>query len=212
MLQIIFISVRRSCQEYKESGHENDGEYLIDPDGPGENEAPVSAYCNMTGKDGLAGTHVSHDSETRTHVNHFEASLSYARNITYNTSMAQIIALMNLSHNCEQFIKYECHHSIILFYQNKLHASWVSRDGVKMTYWGGASPGSGKCACGMTQTCNTPSQVCNCNSNDKVWRSDEGYLTDIDVLPVSKLYFGDTGGSWEAGYHTLGKLTCFGKR
>ena len=190
----------------------SDGEYLIDPDGPGKNEAPVRVYCDMTGKKGLAGTHVSHDSETRTLVNGYDAPSSYSRDISYNISMAQIIALLNLSHNCEQFIKYECRGSVILLYNNLLYASWVSCDGVKMNYWGGASPGSGKCACGMTKTCKKPSRVCNCNSNDNVWRFDEGYLTDRNVLPVSKLYFGDTGDESEAGYHTLGKLTCYGKK
>ena len=204
--------MRRSCQEYKESGSVSNGEYLIDPDGPGKNEAPVRVYCNMTGKNGLAGTHVGHDSETRILVKGYDAPLSYSRNISYNISMAQIIALLDLSHNCEQFIKYECRNSAILLYVNVLHASWVPRDGVKMKYWGGASPGSGKCACGMTQTCHPPSRICNCYSNDNVWRSDEGYLTDVDVLPVSKLYFGDTGSHMEAGYHTLGKLTCYGKK
>ena len=212
IFHFIFISVRRSCQEYKESGHVTDGEYLIDPDGPGRNEAPVRVYCNMAGKNGLAGTHVGHDSETRTLVNGYNAPLSYSRNITYKISMAQIIALMDLSHSCEQFIKYECHHSVILLFDNSVWASWVSRDGVTMNYWGGASQGSGKCACGMTQTCNTPSEMCNCHSNDNVWRSDEGYITDRDVLPVSKLYFGDTGGHGEMGYHTLGQLTCYGKK
>ena len=190
----------------------SDGEYLIDPDGPGENEAPVRVFCDMTGKNGLAGTHVGHDSETRTFVNGYKLPLSYSRVISYNISMAQIKALMDLSHSCEQFIKYECHHSVILLYNNLLYASWVSRDGVKMKYWGGASPGSGKCACGMTQTCNKPSRICHCSSNDNVWRSDEGYLTDRDVLPVSKLYFGDTDAGNEIGYHTLGKLTCYGKK
>ena len=33
------------------------------------------------------------------------------------------------------------------------YAWWVSRDSTKMTYWGGASPGSGKCACGMNNSC-----------------------------------------------------------
>ena len=190
----------------------SDEEYLIDPDGPGENEAPVSAYCNMTGKDGLAGTHVGHDSETRTFVKGYEGPSSYSRDVSYNISMAQIIALLDLSNNCEQFIKYECRGSVILLHNNLLYASWASRDGVKMKYWGGASPGSGKCACGMTQTCNKPSEMCNCKSNDNVWRSDEGYLTDRDALPVSKLYFGDTGGGGEMGYHTLGKVTCYGKK
>ena len=87
---------------------------------------------------------------------------------------------------------------------------WVSRDSSKMTYWGGASPGSGKCACGMTNSCADPSLGCNCDKNDDVWREDRGLLTDKTKLPVKQLRFGDAGNSANQGYHTLGKLKCYG--
>ena len=39
-----------------------------------------------------------------------------------------------------------------------------------------------------------------------------GLLTDETKLPVKQLRFGDTGNpnKTEAGYHTLGKLKCYG--
>jgi len=77
-----------------------------------------------------------------------------------------------------------------------------------MTYWGGASPGSGKCACGMTSSC-AGGYGCNCDKNDAIWREDSGLLTDKTHLPVKQLRFGDASGS-EQGYHTLGKLKCYG--
>ena len=87
----------------------------------------------------------------------------------------------------------------------------MSRDSSKMTYWGGASPGSGKCACGMTNSC-TGGYGCNCDLNDSAWREDSGLLTDKTTLPVKQLRFGDTGDSSlsEETYHTLGKLKCYG--
>ena len=85
----------------------------------------------------------------------------------------------------------------------------MSRDSAKMKYWGGASPGSGKCACGMTNSCADSSEVCNCDKNDNVWREDSSLLTDKTKLPVKQLGFGDVS-SGEEGYHTLGKLKCFG--
>ena len=85
----------------------------------------------------------------------------------------------------------------------------MSRDSTKMRYWGGATPGSGKCACGMTNSCANPSHACNCDSNDNVWREDSGLLTDKTKLPVVQLSFQDVGSS-EEGYHTLGKLKCYG--
>jgi len=78
-----------------------------------------------------------------------------------------------------------------------------------MKYWGGAS-GSGKCACGMTNSCAEPRYGCNCDQNDYVWREDSGLLTDKTHLPVKQLRFGDTGDNGEQGYHTLGKLKCYG--
>ena len=61
-----------------------------------------------------------------------------------------------------------------------------------MTYWGGASPGSGKCACGMNNSCADPRYRCNCDKNDSVWREDSGLLTDKTKLLVKQLRFGDT--------------------
>jgi len=80
-----------------------------------------------------------------------------------------------------------------------------------MTYWGGASPGSGKCACGMTNSCADPSYGCNCDKNHYEWREDSGLLTDKTHLPLKQLRFGDTGYySRDKAYHTLGKFRCYG--
>ena len=56
-----------------------------------------------------------------------------------------------------------------------------------------------------------PSYGCNCDKNDKVWREDSGLLTDRTKLPVKQLKFGDTGESWEFGFHPLGKFKCYGR-
>ena len=51
------------------------------------------------------------------------------------------------------------------------------------------------------------------DKNDAAWREDSGLLTDKSTLPVKELRFGDTGvfqGVDEKGYHTLGKLRCYG--
>ena len=59
-----------------------------------------------------------------------------------------------------------------------------------------------------------PSQACNCDKNDPVWREDSGLLTDRSALPVKEVRFGDTGvysdGTDEKGFYTLGKLRCYG--
>ena len=62
----------------------------------------------------------------------------------------------------------------------------------------------------MTHPCADPNYGCNCEANDQVWRNDSGLLTDKTKLPVKQLRFGETGNSHEDGYHTLGKLKCYG--
>ena len=196
-----------SCSVIRKYFSSVSGNYIIDPDGAGS-LAPFTVYCDMNDKNGIGVTVISHDSESRTLVYGCSHQGCYSRDIHYTgASLSQLASLTRVSSHCEQFIKYECYDSIML--QWGPYAWWVSRDSTKMTYWGGASPGSGKCACGMTNSCADPSYGCNCDKNDRVWREDSGLLTDKTHLPVKQLRFGDASGS-EQGYHTLGKLKCYG--
>ena len=192
-----------SCSAIKKYVSSVSGNYVIDPDGKG-GLAPFSVYCDMNDKNGVGVTVISHDSESRTFVN----PQKRLRDIHYTgASVSQLASLTRISSHCEQFVKYECKNSALAF--NALTSWWMSRDSTKMRYWGGASPGSLKCACGMINSCANYSPACNCDSNDNVWREDSGLLTDKTKLPVVQLKFGDVGG-YEKGYHTLGKLKCYG--
>ena len=173
----------------------------------------VQVYCDMTSKNGVGVTVIGHDSESRTFVKGYNPAGSYKRKIKYDISMEQIVAIMKQSKNCEQFIKYECYHSRLFL--DGGYGWWVSRQGSKMDYWGGAAVNSGKCACGMTNSCAGAGNNCHCDANDNTWREDSGYLTDKNTLPVTKLRLGDASGhnvgsGVESGYHTLGKLRCWG--
>ena len=199
--------VATSCSVIKKYVTSVSGNYVIDPDGEG-GLAPFTVFCDMTDKSGVGVTVISHDSESRTHVSGCDPSGCYSRDIHYTgASLSQLASLTRVSSHCEQFIKYECYNSAIFRWGGM--AWWVSRDSTKMTYWGGASPGSSKCACGMTNSCADSSYGCNCDRNDDVWREDSGLLTDKTKLPVKQLRFGDVN-TGEEGYHTLGKLKCFG--
>ena len=194
----------------RKNGRDVSGNYVIDPDGSG-GLGSFTVYCDMSDKNGVGVTAISHDSESRTHVQGFESPGSYSRDIHYTgASFPQLASLTRVSSHCEQFIKYECYH--LMLTRGAFFSWWVSRDSTKMTYWGGASPGSGKCACGMTNSCADPRYGCNCDVNDQVWREDSGLLTDKTRLPVKQLRFGETGTTYynEQGYHTLGKLKCYG--
>ena len=199
-----------SCSVVRKYISSSSGSYVIDPDGNG-GLAPFTVYCDMSGKNGVGVTVISHDSESRTLVDGYNGYGEYSRNIHYSgASFSQLAKLTDVSTNCEQFIKYECYHSRLL---NNPDGWWVSRSSSKMTYWGGASPRSNNCACGMTNSCADSSKKCNCDKNDAVWREDSGLLTDKTQLPVKQLRFGDTtthGPIDEKGFHTLGKLNCYG--
>ena len=173
--------------------------------------SPFKVFCDMTDKDGVGVTVVSHDSESRTLVDGFGPPGSYSRDVTYTeTTLVQLASLTASSAHCEQFIKYECHDSVLL---RNMYGWWVSRDGEKMTYWGGVHSVPYKCACGVTNTCADTRYGCNCDKNDNKWREDSGLLTDKSKLPVIQLRFGDTyvpSDLGQAGYHTLGKFKCYG--
>ena len=101
-----------SCTALKaERGDMSSGIYSIVPRGRKFPSFPV--YCNMSGKQGVGVTEFGHNSETRTEVNGYEAAGSYRRNITYQNKMDDIVALINMSKNCEQFIKYECYYTYL---------------------------------------------------------------------------------------------------
>jgi len=201
-------SIAASCSVIRKYVSSVSGNYVIDPDGEG-GLAPFTVFCDMTDKNGVGVTVISHDSESRTHVQGCEPAGCYSRDIHYTgASLSQLASLTRVSSQCDQFIKYECHGSGFWFHSP--YGWWVSRDSTKMTNWGGAPSGSGKCACGMTNSCANPSYGCNCDYDNLVWREDSGLLTDKTHLPVKQLRFGDTGHSSEQGYHTLGKLKCYG--
>ena len=170
-----------------------------------------TVYCDMTDKNNIGVTVISHDSEDRTLVQGCEPGGCYRRDIHYSgANFLQLGNLTTICAHCEQFIKYECRHARLLFNSN-MFGWWVSRDGHNVTYWGGSnSTYPYKCACGVTDTCAKKAYGCNCNKNDDVWREDSGFLTTKSHLPVKQLRFGDTADRDEFGYHTLGKLRCYG--
>ena len=204
-----------SCSSIK-SGRSgsSSGNYIIDPDGKG-GVAPFSVYCDMSDKGGVGVTVISHDSESRTHVGNIPGCGwnnpgCYSKDVTYTgVSTAQLAALTRVSPNCEQLIKFECYYHIA-FVSEKV-AWWVSRDGRKMNYWAGAGGAANSCACGVTNSCSN-SQKCNChNSGSRGWKEDSGLLTEKSALPVSQIRLADLDDSDEEGYHTLGKLKCYGR-
>ena len=69
----------------------------------------------MNDKKGVGVTVISHDSESRTLLDGCEPPGCYSRDIHYTgASLSQLASLTKVSSHCEQFIKFECHGSLIL--------------------------------------------------------------------------------------------------
>ena len=205
--------IPKSCSDLK-SGRSgsSSGNYMIDPDGKG-GVTPFSVYCDMSDKGGVGVTVISHDSESRTHVGPSSCGGygCYSKDVRYTgVSAAQLAALTRVSQNCEQFIKFECNNDVGFIING--YAWWVSRDGTRMNYWGGATFHDKMCACGVTNSCSNGGK-CNCYNgpSESGWREDSGLLTDKSALPVTQIRLGDLNASREEGYHTLGKLKCYGQ-
>ena len=202
----------KTCSEIRSRHAENSsGNYIIDPDGTG-GVTPFSVYCDMSDKGGVGVTVISHDSESRTYVNYAigcNRPGCYCKDVIYaGATTAQLAALTQVSQNCEQFMTYECTNGQ-LFLEHS-YAWLVSRDGTKMNYRSGATGYDNMCGCGVTNACSADSRKCNCPPN-RGWSEDSGLLKDKSTLPVSQIRLGELDHAQEQGYHTLGKLKCFGQ-
>ena len=196
----------RTCGEIKQSGQTASGYYSIYIK---QNiNQPVRVFCDMSSHNGVGVTVVSHDSEARTRVQGIEAHLGYIRRIKYELSSDLIKQISRLSDRCEQYIKYECKGSMLYLQNATPFGSWYSVTGARKNYWGGMDHTAKGCACKLTNSC-AGGKPCNCDLNDNVWREDSGYLRYKKDLPISEVRFGDTGGTGEEGYYTVGKLRCY---
>ncbi|XP_071957001.1 contactin-associated protein-like 2 [Antedon mediterranea] len=195
--------VPQNCQELGQSGSYNDP-LLVDPDGLYKGVEPFYVECEVIDGKLTGRTIITPTCNLVEDVNGYEPHGSFVHDITYEMSITQIVALMESSTSCRQYIKYDCTGSIAIPY-----GFWVSRNGSTMYNWG-TPTGFYGCACGYRGDCSNPSKVCECNINDNILRKDEGYIDDISTLPVMELRHGDTGHSWEYGISTIGPIECSG--
>ncbi|XP_077972789.1 contactin-associated protein-like 2 [Styela clava] len=198
-----------NCAGLKRSGYPS-GYYNIEPNA---NVDPFNVYCDMDSYPGTGITEISHNKPGSRLYYYSETSVDVSYN---NATMDQIEALINSSENCEQYISWRCYRTGMF---SNGHTWWLSRDGEKMTYWGGARPDhDGYCGCGETGTClpgNSYSYKCNCDyyNYDGATRVDAGYLYDKSTLPVTHMQFAMDSyyyyGYSSDGYYELGNLRCY---
>ncbi|XP_072037187.1 uncharacterized protein [Amphiura filiformis] len=212
--QGIDIPMLASCDELRSAGFNSSGWYDIDPDGPESPLSSCSVYCDMI----TGATVIHHDSEYRrlaiSEIDVAPDEASFRRPVTYKAPMTHIIALLQSSLYCQQFIRWDCHNAPI--WNNGGTGSqlthWMSRDGEQMLNWGGVNTGVEGCLCATTDSCDgNQNYKCNCDADDDVWRYDEGLIIDSNKLPVTELRFGGINHYLAMGFYTLGPLECFGK-
>ena len=199
-----------TCEQYRSLGLKSSEYCLLDSEGEGK---PYTALCNITQDSSRTYTIITHNKMTKTAVGETRIVGSLFRHVvtyTSSDSMKQITELIRKSKECRQHIRFHCLSSKLLNSPNgPSHAFWLSREGDRQDYWGGAEPGSKRCACGMTKppSCEGTFKFCNCDNKDTEWRVDEGYLTDKSTLPVTGLEFSKKSAKSD---FTLGPLECWG--
>lgn len=200
-------AVPRTCRE----GRANDpslpsGMYWIDPDGQGVGDDPIYVYCDMI----KGSTLVLHDSESPTDVGHCTDPGCYSRAINYNASNRQMTALAQLSSECHQSIKYDC-----IFAPLELNdvafCWWNDRSGNSKYFWSGGNTDVHTCQCGIDGNCVETFVKCNCDAAAPIQLSDDGVITDKDILPITRLNFGRTQVETSSGVYTLGRFECTGQ-
>ncbi|XP_046446696.1 uncharacterized protein LOC124195999 [Daphnia pulex] len=198
----------RTCHEARLANPSlTSGVYWIDPDGQGVGEDPIQVTCDMSS--GI--TFIGHNSESAINVGHCLDPGCYTRSIAYEASSRQISALIELSDECRQSIKYECF-SAPLEFNEIAYSWWNDKNGQAQYYWSGNNNATHTCQCGIENSCVDSNVKCNCDSYAPSNLSDSGEITKKEDLPVSRLNFGRTSPEASSGIHTLGKLKCSGQR
>ena len=193
--------VYKDCSEALIKNNNITRKYLIQPL---VTAGSIEVICKR--RNGKVFSVVSHDSEARTRVKGYDAKGQYKRSISYDLSNEKMKILIEASKECRQFTKAECKGVSLLHWG---HAWLEGYNSQRLKFWGGGPSNGRGCACGIRKSCSNPSYKCNCDSNDSsVWLKDEGYVEKKSVLPLTAVRIGDTGGSDEDFYYTIGQLEC----
>ena len=206
---------KESCEDWRAAGKTKDGNYWVSPN----RIKPFLVYCKMTSAQEPI-TIVRHTNIAKQETAYRPSSKKqgfYYHPIEYSIDLMSIRALIAKSKHCRQHLRYNCINSLLFDSTHEFAletgrgARWVSREGQTMDYWAGATPGSKKCACGLTRTCVRHDLACNCDAWDGIWHTDEGYITDSSTLPVIDVKFSVRGTSKSSNF-SLGPLECFGNK
>ena len=207
------LNVVQTCEEMADYGVNQSNYYLVDPDGPLMGNEPIRVYCEFS--EGSVSTIISHDSEETIEVGHCTDPGCYSRQITYDAPIEQIQSLIELSNTCNQQIKYDCFLSPLQI-EGIDFGFWRDKNGDDQIYWTDSHFGEHVCSCHYSEEgCfdqETLGNTCNCDSNKPSELSDVGIITNSSALPIMELRFGGLEFDAQSAFHTLGNLSCSGKK
>ena len=172
-----------TCEHWAMYGANQNGEYLVDPDGDMHGDPPFMAYCDFSTK----STEVLHDSEDQ--ISFPRCSGTGCRHehlITYQATDTQIESLKSLSQGCKQSITFGCFLAPMKWYSVH-HGWWTDRSG-------------------NPQYCTD----CQCNSKKPVWMEDEISTEDFNLLPMKSFVYGPLKYDLQRANVSIGRLSCSG--
>ncbi|CAG0903155.1 unnamed protein product [Darwinula stevensoni] len=194
-----------TCETLAKLGVSRSGTYLVDPDGVLRGDPPIKVFCEME----TATTNVLHDSMESTEIDHCPDPGCYSRRITYDASIKQVHALIELSKSCEQQIRYNCYPTAQTTGDTN-YAWWVDRHGDPQYYWNGPREGENIYIRDIIDDCVDCIQSGNCDAEASQGGSGLGTITNSGALPITELRFGGLQSENQKANHTLGALMCRG--
>ncbi|CAH1775918.1 unnamed protein product [Owenia fusiformis] len=183
-------------------GITTNGPLYIDIDGVDGETPPFLVYCDMESFPHVGITVLPHDKPGPQNPTPGDNP------ITYPLPDDIIQKFLDTFDFCMQGIDYTCENSGLL----QGDAGYLETSaGEKLSYFGGglrgASGEDGKCACGVTGTCDDPAVGCNCNIKDGKERHDIALITNNTDLPIGNIVLNELGGN-STGTYNITSLQC----
>jgi hypothetical protein len=182
-----------TCAEAYRNGHRGNGNIVL--------KNNLQVHCNFDDLDNIISTLKITSSNTGTLTGHESPCGKQYDGFSYNGNTAHMAAYVTAvkaaGGSCEQNFDFHCKGS-----------GWTAA-AYGSTYHCFGSDNQGKTNFGQdSSSTGTMLRTNNCKANDGNWRMDDGVVTDMDLLPVTKYWYGDTGHSSEDTRIVLKDLIC----